>query len=499
MLKKVIMLNSLQKIIFIATLWIVPVATAQESPIRNFQSHNNNEFVQDFVKIERISASLQQIINNTTMTPSNQKELILQLKQLLSTATPTQQSQIIQKLIAANPTAKTLLEQIFKDLNTSTFWHKALPYIVAGGICALIIITIVIITIIWYKKCEDKQRKQQKPEKIIEPNKEDNKQENPKNEKEEHRNIEKPQKKEIHEDTKISIVENEKEKKLKEEAAQRAQVYQKNLIKELEKTKENNDDIINFIQKYSPPLEIAKEIELYFLKKQNERIDKTDKNFIIETINKDGSIYHKRRQLERIYYMNRLKNYIDKTTNNDGKKFCDVFDVPKKYAYRNDLYFPPKEKDDIFDGFHVFAETVNGTLPDKITQEEVVNLVQLIEATGFSDFARDGDYKKANIMRDKKTKKLIFFDTEKKSFGGRQNDFLRSSYIESFAKVFEPLIDSKSKNWLEKRIKKLKEEEDTKKKFIERKVPNIQILPEYDDKDIDICKITVLNQSSEQF
>jgi len=212
---------------------------------------------------------------------------------------------------------------------------------------------------------------------------------------------------------------------------------------------------INFMEKYAPPIEIVKCIE--------ESISAEENIFYAKYCTGVKVLYglcYKGPTVDRVINAIRLRNYIQE------KKFNKNFDVATKYVYE-------------IDGeIHVFAKKIMYSLIKSLTSEEVKQLATLIVDTGFTDFG--GDWC-SNIVRDDDTGKIIFIDTENKTFEPLYN---KRYLINRFILNLGMRMKKEDLTWLKKYAKTLGNVNDAASS-----VSVIVASSMYDDKDIIFKKV----------
>lgn len=207
---------------------------------------------------------------------------------------------------------------------------------------------------------------------------------------------------------------------------------------------------IKFMKKYAPPSEIVMCIEESIKESENLFYGK-----YCAGVKVLYGLYYKGPTVERVINAARLRNYIQE------KKINDNFDVAIKYVYE-------------IDGeIHVFAKKVTYSLIRSLTSEEVKQFATLITDTGFADFG--GDWC-SNVVRDDDTGKIIFIDTENKTFEPLCN---RCYLINRFILKLGPHMKKEDRMWLKKYAKKFGTVNDSK-----TSVSVIVASSLYDDKDI---------------
>lgn len=204
-------------------------------------------------------------------------------------------------------------------------------------------------------------------------------------------------------------------------------------------------DFKEFIKLFAPPLNIQETIES----------DK-DKNFgLLEGRDESANVYAKGFGVSRLFNAERMRNCIE--INN-----FTTLAVPKKWIYK------------VNGSWRVYAEYIpSGDVT--FTLEEIKELVELAEQTGFRDWAHFLALSKEinihmdlNVMVDKRNGKMIIIDTEDKSFKVEgfmypdesfpKNCKLQSAY--NLYMYFNRYMQDDVKKWFQEHIDYLKNSEE---------------------------------------
>ena len=122
---------------------------------------------------------------------------------------------------------------------------------------------------------------------------------------------------------------------------------------------------------------------------------------------KSPNLYIKENEIDRPFYAAYLQKVIHENNLDIG--------VPKKYIYnKQTLLDPTAEIYGYRDNWIVAAEPIeiDRFYSKPITLKEIQDLITLQKKTGYGDFLPD------NVVRDKKTGKIMIIDTEERSFEG---------------------------------------------------------------------------------
>lgn len=124
----------------------------------------------------------------------------------------------------------------------------------------------------------------------------------------------------------------------------------------------------------------------------------------------------------------------------------------------------------------VVAENIQGDPVTDITHEEIIQLITFVEKTGFQDFHSDD----MNMLRDKKTGKIIFIDTEDQSFKPISNKRL---LIANMIQKINTIMESKAYTVATQYLQSLQ---------YRKYIPDTMLLPNnknYDNPDINLLEV----------
>ncbi len=124
----------------------------------------------------------------------------------------------------------------------------------------------------------------------------------------------------------------------------------------------------------------------------------------------------------------------------------NLLDVPQKCLIKENVQFEDWSRS-IPWGYHdtwsVVAQAVQGDAVKNITVPEIQQLVTFVEKTGFQDFAAHD----MNMLRDKKTNKIIFIDTEDASFWNARAR-TRLALVANVIRYVSPAMTKDACDWL---------------------------------------------------
>jgi hypothetical protein len=215
-----------------------------------------------------------------------------------------------------------------------------------------------------------------------------------------------------------------------------------NITANLMEDKESSRELKEFIEMFAPPLNIQETIES----------NKDIKFGFLEGRDKSANVYAKGRNFSRLFNAERMRNCIE--SNN-----FTTLAVPKKWIYK------------VNGQWRVYAEYIPSKKV-KFTLEEIKELVEFAEQTGYSDWSRvmklsDEVFVSVspNVIADERNGKITIIDTEDRSFKAPgvmypDESFpkkckLQSAY--SLYKYFDDDMEDDARKWLDDYIIYLKD------------------------------------------
>ena len=227
-------------------------------------------------------------------------------------------------------------------------------------------------------------------------------------------------------------------------------------------------EISRFIHTQSPELEQTMNLRKFIVKNHSPIVlsgfkkDQSRWNqMLIRHFSYPPIVYHKGNRIDRIINANRIKCVIK------NNKFEHIGVPEKCLIARKELFSSPL----LPWGYHPVWDVTAKALPNNavkdISLSEVQELAQFVVLTGYQDF----EGPEHNILRDPKTEKIVFFDTEDASF---TNPWCRTkTQLIANLLSLRSIMTSEASFWLEAHLETISKE------------PQVEITPIHRNADYD--------------